>query len=197
MQVIFLDRCWVVHIIIIIIQFSALVPVSFNPSPGFYPRPSAKESSDYMHFGFLLPLLGDSHWYYFSMNTQSIIFRNSFWLGQPGFLLIFSSLSFFILPTITRTVVVLRCKIFLISFSKLLHLFILLLLFFMWRCPWFNGYRRRKWTRRHEFKPWTRLIAFHMALILLRKVRMQLFSLLLWWNSRGDWVLQLWVRQLV
>ena len=23
----------------------------------------------------------------------------------------------------------------------------------MWRCPWCNGYRRRKWTRRHEFKP--------------------------------------------
>ena len=26
------------------------------------------------------------------------------------------------------------------------------------RCPWCNGYRRRKWTRRHEFKSWTRLI---------------------------------------
>ena len=26
------------------------------------------------------------------------------------------------------------------------------------RCPWCNGYRRRKWTRRHEFKFWTRLI---------------------------------------
>ena len=25
--------------------------------------------------------------------------------------------------------------------------------------------RRRKWTRRHEFKSWTRLIAFHIALI--------------------------------
>ena len=22
-------------------------------------------------------------------------------------------------------------------------------------CPWCNGYRRRKWARRHEFKPWT------------------------------------------
>ncbi len=33
------------------------------------------------------------------------------------------------------------------------------------RCPWCNGYRRRKWTRRHEFKSWTRLIAFHIALI--------------------------------
>ena len=35
---------------------------------------------------------------------------------------------------------------------------------------WCNGYRRRKWTRRHEFKPWTRLIAFHIALIPLGKV---------------------------
>ena len=33
-----------------------------------------------------------------------------------------------------------------------------------------NGYRRGKWTRRHEFKSWTRLIAFHIALIPLGKV---------------------------
>ena len=38
------------------------------------------------------------------------------------------------------------------------------------RCPWCNGYRRRKWTQRHEFKSWTRLIAFHIALIPLGKV---------------------------
>ena len=38
------------------------------------------------------------------------------------------------------------------------------------KCPWCNGYRRRKWTRRHEFKSWTRLIAFHIALIPLGKV---------------------------
>ena len=43
--------------------------------------------------------------------------------------------------------------------------------------PWCNGCRRRKWTRRHEFKPWTRLIAFHIALIPLGKVWIQLFSL--------------------
>ena len=36
--------------------------------------------------------------------------------------------------------------------------------------PWCNGYRRRNWTRRHEFKSWTRLIAFHIALIPLGKV---------------------------
>ena len=58
------------------------------------------------------------------------------------------------------------------------------------RCPWFNGYRRRKWTQRHEFKSWTRLIAFHIALIPLGKVWIQLFSLQLWVNSRTDWVLQ-------
>ena len=55
-----------------------------------------------------------------------------------------------------------------------------------WRCPWCNGYRRRKWTRRHEFKSWTRLIAFHIALIPLGKVWIQLFSLQLWLNSRID-----------
>ena len=53
-----------------------------------------------------------------------------------------------------------------------------------WR--WCNGYRRRKWTRWHEFKSWTRLIAFHIALISLGKVWIQLFSLQLWVNSRTD-----------
>ena len=44
----------------------------------------------------------------------------------------------------------------------------------------------RQWTRRHEFKSWTRLIAFHIALIPLGKVWIQLFSLQLWVNSRAD-----------
>ena len=35
---------------------------------------------------------------------------------------------------------------------------------------WCNGYRRWKWTRQHKFKSWTRLIAFHIALIPLGKV---------------------------
>ena len=39
------------------------------------------------------------------------------------------------------------------------------------------GYRRRKWTQRHEFKFWTRLIVFHIILIPLGKVWIQLFSL--------------------
>ena len=60
-----------------------------------------------------------------------------------------------------------------------------------WRCPWCNGYRRRKWTRRHDFKSWTMLIAFHIALIPLGKVWIQLFSLQLWVNCRADWVFTL------
>ena len=28
-----------------------------------------------------------------------------------------------------------------------------------WRCPWCNGYGRRNWTRRHEFKSWTDCIS--------------------------------------
>ena len=56
----------------------------------------------------------------------------------------------------------------------------------LWRYPWCNGYRRRKWTRRHEIKSWTRLIAFHIALILLGMVWIQLFSLQLWANSWAD-----------
>ena len=60
------------------------------------------------------------------------------------------------------------------------------------RYPWCNGYRRRKWTWRHVFKFWTRLIAFHMTLIPLGKVWIQLLSLQLWINSRADCVLQPW-----
>ena len=56
---------------------------------------------------------------------------------------------------------------------------------------WCNGYRRRKWTRRHEFKSWTKLIAFHIALIPLGKVWIQLFSLQLWVNSWADWIFSL------
>ena len=37
-------------------------------------------------------------------------------------------------------------------------------------CLWCNGYHHRKWTRQHEFKSWTRLIAFHIALIPFGKV---------------------------
>ena len=50
------------------------------------------------------------------------------------------------------------------------------------RCPGCNGYCRRKWTRQREFKSWTRFITFHIALIPLGKVWIQLFSLQLWVN---------------
>ena len=54
------------------------------------------------------------------------------------------------------------------------------------RCPCCIGYRRRKWTRLHEFKSWTRLIEFHIALIPMGKVKIQLFCLQIWVNSRTD-----------
>ena len=66
-----------------------------------------------------------------------------------------------------------------------------------WRCPWCNGSRRRKWTRRHEFESWTRLIAFHIALIPLGKVWIQLISLQQWVNSRADCFSSALGRQLV
>ena len=53
-------------------------------------------------------------------------------------------------------------------------------------CTWCNGYPRRIWTRRHEFKSSTWLIEFHIALIPLGKVWNQIFSLQLWVNSRAD-----------
>ena len=80
----------------------------------------------------------------------------------------------------------LSLSLFLPSFSSIYLPIYLLLKRIEWRCPSCNGYRRRKWTRRHEFKSWTRLIAFHIALIPLWKVRIQLFSLRLWVNSRAD-----------
>ena len=67
----------------------------------------------------------------------------------------------------------------------LLHIPIYIYIY-IWRYPLCNGYRRRKWTRRHEFKSWTRLIAFHIALIPLGKVWIQIFPLQLWVNSRAD-----------
>ena len=63
------------------------------------------------------------------------------------------------------------------------HIYIIIIIKSRWlhrinrRCPWCNGYRSRKWTQRHEFKSWTRLIAFHIALIPLGKVWIQLISL--------------------
>ena len=66
------------------------------------------------------------------------------------------------------------------------HSFWLSITIVHWRCPLCNGYRRRKWTRQHEFKSWTTLITFHKALIPLGKEWIQLFSLQLWVNSRAE-----------
>ena len=40
----------------------------------------------------------------------------------------------------------------------------------MWRLFLGNSYCNRKWTQLSEFKPWTRLFAFHITLIPLRNV---------------------------
>ena len=77
--------------------------------------------------------------------------------------------------------------------TKPQSLFYLVYYLHIQRCPWCNCYRRRKLTRRHGFKSWTRLIAFHIALIPLGKVWIQLFSIQLWANSRADLVLQPWL----
>ena len=54
------------------------------------------------------------------------------------------------------------------------------------RRPRCNSYRRRKWTQWYEIEPLTSLFAFYIALILLRKVWILLFSLQLWGNSRAN-----------
>ena len=49
-----------------------------------------------------------------------------------------------------------------------------------WRYLWCNDYCRRKWTWRHKFKSWMRLFAFHILIIPLGKIWIQLLSLQLW-----------------
>ena len=44
-----------------------------------------------------------------------------------------------------------------------------------------------KWAWWLEFKSWIRLLAFHITLIPLDKVCIQLFSLQLWENSSANW----------
>ena len=39
------------------------------------------------------------------------------------------------------------------------HIFLLRCPWCNRRCPWCNGFRRRNWTRRHEFKSWTDCIS--------------------------------------
>ena len=46
-----------------------------------------------------------------------------------------------------------------------------------------NGYCHRKRTQRLKYKFWARMVAFHIVLIHLEKVWIQLYSLLLWVNN--------------
>ena len=39
-----------------------------------------------------------------------------------------------------------------------MYVYIYIYIYTLW-CPWCNGYRRRNWTRRHEFKSWTDCIS--------------------------------------
>ena len=57
---------------------------------------------------------------------------------------------------------------------------------------WSNSYWRRKWTRWHNFKSLSRLLAFYQALISFWKVWIQLFSLLLWVDDNTEWALLPW-----
>ena len=71
------------------------------------------------------------------------------------------------------------------------YIYIYIYIIYMIKCLYlFKNLYGRTWQ--HKFKSWSSLIAFHIALIPLGKVWIQLFSLQLWVNSRADWVLQPW-----
>ena len=53
-----------------------------------------------------------------------------------------------------------------------------------WRCILHNGYHHMKWNWWTEFKSWTKLIAFHFALILLGKAWIHQFYSQLWRKRR-------------
>ena len=59
-----------------------------------------------------------------------------------------------------------------LDYGRQLYLYIYRVL----RCLLYNGYRRRKWIRQPGFKSWTWLFVFHIALIHLEKVCIQIFS---------------------
>ena len=91
-----------------------------------------------------------------------------------------------VLPSLLFNTKLLKISIKLVGEKKVMFLDTTATKFCFIICPWCNCYRCRKWTRRHEFKSWMKLIAFHIALIPLGKVWIQLFSLQLWVNSRID-----------
>ena len=49
-----------------------------------------------------------------------------------------------------------------------------------------NGHYCRKWNGQFEFKSWTRPFVFHIVLISLGKVCIQVFSIRLYINSKAD-----------
>ena len=80
--------------------------------------------------------------------------------------------------------------IYIYIYKKIIHIYIYIYI-------WCDGYHCRKWTRRLKFKSWMRLIAFHIPLIPLGKVWIQLFSLQLWVKELGRLGSSALVRQLV
>ena len=61
----------------------------------------------------------------------------------------------------------LKIRVFLIIYSIYIYI---------WKCTWYNGYPRRKWTLRSDFKSWTRLFTFLTALLSFRNIWIQLLS---------------------
>ena len=75
-----------------------------------------------------------------------------------------------------------------LSLSLSLSLYIYI---YIRRRSWLNVSRRRKWIQRPQFRALTKPFAFQIALILLGKVWIELFSLQWRVNSRADWFLNL------
>ena len=182
--------CIIITIIIYLFEFSVFLLVSYNSSLSLYPRPSMRKGRDYIPSLFFTA----SFRWYFSVPlialskgdevSQSSIFLYFTWAGAASYLVyVFIYVHFLIItraPTITCTEVVLRSNIIFNFYFQVFVLtyfiiFLVLICYYLWRCPWCNGYYRRKWTCRHEFKSWTRQMAFHIALIPLGKVWILLF----------------------
>ena len=73
---------------------------------------------------------------------------------------------------------------------KYTHLYIYIYIYiYTQRHTSYNGYICRKWNCRFEFKSSTSLFAFHFILMLMEKTSIHSFSLLIWMNSWGKWVL--------
>ena len=109
--------------------------------------------------------------------TITFMFQSFFnSLARSRYLSLFSLSFSFILWSVGTAKSAIRQVLFLFYFHYFLFIYLFIYLFLLTiirsgrKCPWCNAYRRRIWARRHEFKSWTRLIAFHIALIPLGKV---------------------------